>query len=101
MPSKKDPARPSEDQATLSQPDPAAAENTGVALAEPPSQQTPSLAIMDIARTDYRKFAALQGTPQRQGMRGFNPDYVDIVDYIVRVTHRIWEEKNVGLLYQY
>ncbi len=35
--------------------------------------------------------------PRRQAMDGFDPVYRDIVDYIVRCTHRIWEEKNVGL----
>ena len=32
-----------------------------------------------------------------QALPGFDPVYSDIVDYIVRCTHRIWEEKNVGL----
>lgn len=32
-------------------------------------------------------------------MRGFDPDYVDIVDYIVRCTHKIWEEGGIGLIY--
>lgn len=35
--------------------------------------------------------------PRRQTLDGFEPVYRDIVDYIVRCTHRIWEEKNVGL----
>jgi len=35
--------------------------------------------------------------PQR--MRGFEPQYTDIVDYIVRITHRIWEEKEIGYIY--
>ena len=35
--------------------------------------------------------------PRRQALVGFEPVYSDIVDYIVRCTHRIWEEKNVGL----
>ena len=39
------------------------------------------------------------GAEKRQGMRGFDADYVDIVDYIVRCTHKIWEEKQVGLIY--
>ena len=26
-----------------------------------------------------------------QSLRGFDPDYRNIVDYIVRITHRIWE----------
>ncbi len=39
------------------------------------------------------------GTGRRQPMRGFDADYTDIVDYIVRVTHRIWEEKEIGYIY--
>ena len=39
------------------------------------------------------------GTEKRQGMRGFDDDYVDIVDYIVRCTHKIWEEHAIGLIY--
>ena len=38
-------------------------------------------------------------TQTRQRMRGFDPAYVDIIDYIVRVTHRIWEEKEIGYIY--
>lgn len=34
-----------------------------------------------------------------QSMRGFDPEYTDIVDYIVRCTHRIWDERDVGLIY--
>ena len=26
-------------------------------------------------------------------------DYLDIVDYIIRCTHRIWEERGIGLIY--
>jgi predicted ester cyclase len=36
---------------------------------------------------------------RRQPMRGFEDTYVDIVDYIVRVTHRIWEDQDVGYIY--
>lgn len=32
-------------------------------------------------------------------MQGFERQYVNIVDYIVRVTHRIWEERDVGYIY--
>lgn len=38
-------------------------------------------------------------TERRQSMRGFEPQYVDSVDYIVRITHRIWEEKDIGYIY--
>ena len=34
-----------------------------------------------------------------QSMRGFEPGYVNIVDYIIRITHRIWEEKDIGYIY--
>ncbi len=64
---------------------------------EKSGNQTPE--VSSVPGNDISKFMALQGTPQRQGMQGFDKDYVDIVDYIVRVTHRIWEEKNVGLIY--
>lgn len=36
----------------------------------------------------------------RQKMAGFDPDYVDIIDYIVRITHRIWEQKDIGYIYE-
>ena len=39
------------------------------------------------------------GTERVQGMRGFEDQYVDIIDYIVRITHRIWEEKQIGYIY--
>ena len=35
--------------------------------------------------------------PRRQDLPGYDPVYRDFVDYIVRCTHRIWEEENVGL----
>ena len=35
--------------------------------------------------------------PPRQALPGFEPVYRDIVDYIVRCTHRIWEQKDIGL----
>ena len=39
------------------------------------------------------------GTEHLQSMRGYEKQYVDIVDYIVRITHRIWEEKDIGYIY--
>jgi hypothetical protein len=39
----------------------------------------------------------LEPRPRRQDLPGFDACYSDIVDYIVRCTHRIWEEKNIGL----
>lgn len=39
------------------------------------------------------------GEKRVQSMRGFEETYVDIIDYIVRITHRIWEEKDIGYIY--
>ncbi len=35
----------------------------------------------------------------RQPLKGFEDTYVNVVDYIVRITHRIWEEKDIGYIY--
>jgi predicted ester cyclase len=35
-----------------------------------------------------------------QPMRGFEAGYTDIIDYIVRATHRAWEEKDIGYIYE-
>eukprot|EP00105_Crassostrea_gigas_P015032 XP_011431910.1 PREDICTED: uncharacterized protein LOC105331428 [Crassostrea gigas] len=34
-----------------------------------------------------------------QGLSGFDPEYRNIVDYIVRITHRIWETDATGVEY--
>ncbi len=34
-------------------------------------------------------------------MRGFDPHFNDIIDYIIKVTHEIWEEGAIGRLYEY
>ncbi len=39
----------------------------------------------------------LAAGPRRQALPGFEPVYRDIVDYITRCTHRIWEQKDIGL----
>ena len=42
-----------------------------------------------------------EGDEPLQKLEGFESCYTDIVDYIVRCTHRIWEEKGVGLIYSH
>lgn len=34
-----------------------------------------------------------------QSMSGFEDHYTDIIDYIVRITHHIWEDGNIGYIY--
>jgi len=38
-------------------------------------------------------------TGRRQPMRGYEEQYADIIDYCVRVTDRIWEDQDVGYIY--
>ena len=54
-----------------------------------------------VLQVERRDFTALvpNDRPRVQAMRGFDPVYTDIVDYIVRCTHRIWDERDVGLIY--
>jgi hypothetical protein len=45
----------------------------------------------------------MQTEPQKRkhSMEGFDPKFTDFVDYIIGVTHEIWEEKAIGKLYEY
>ena len=61
---------------------------SAIAWNQLPDVQTP------VGRTAADVFA--EG-PRRQALPGFEPMYRDIVDYIVRCTHRIWEQKDIGL----
>jgi predicted ester cyclase len=54
-------------------------------------------AIPNVGGRDIADILAPQGAP-RQDIPGFDPEYADIVDYILRCTHRIWEQKDVGLI---
>ncbi len=56
------------------------------------------LEILQVERRDYVDLAPTD-RPRMQSLRGFEDCYTDIVDYIVRCTHRIWDERNVGLIY--
>lgn len=46
-------------------------------------------------------YIAANDRPRLQSMHGFDDEFTDIVDYIIKVTHRIWEEKAVGRIYDY
>ncbi len=35
----------------------------------------------------------------KQALPGFDPTYTDIVDYILKITHEIWEERGIGVIY--
>lgn len=48
---------------------------------------------------DYNEYS--KNTARKQSLRGFDKEYVDIVDYIMKCTHRIWEERGFGLIYSH
>ena len=45
----------------------------------------------------YEKY--LENEPKKQKMVGFDDCYGDFVDYILKITHWIWEEKGLGVIY--
>lgn len=56
--------------------------------------------VMQVERHDYPDLAPENGK-RTQSLAGFDPIYTDIVDYIVRCTHKIWDERDIGLIYSH
>lgn len=54
--------------------------------------------VLQVERRDYTDLAPAN-RPRSQSLEGFDEIYTDIVDYIVRCTHRIWDERDIGLIY--
>ena len=54
-------------------------------------QSPGSVADLDIS-------ALLAPRERCQDLAGFDGEYADFPDYIIRCTHRIWEQRNVGLI---
>ena len=55
-------------------------------------------AVLQVERRDFPQLVP-EGRERVQSMRGFVDCYPEIVDYIVRCTHKIWDERDVGLIY--
>lgn len=53
--------------------------------------------VIPVGHSDYNDY--IKNTGKRQELPGFDDDYNDIVDYILKITHRIWEEKGIGVIY--
>lgn len=53
--------------------------------------------VIPVAHQDYNDY--VKNTEKKQQLKGFDKEYNDIVDYILKITHRIWEEKAIGLIY--
>jgi len=54
--------------------------------------------VLQVERHDYLDLAPTD-RPRSQSMDGFDDIYTDIVDYIIRCTHKIWDERDIGLIY--
>jgi pimeloyl-ACP methyl ester carboxylesterase/predicted ester cyclase len=54
--------------------------------------------VLQVERRDYRDIAP-DNRPRSQSLDGFDDIYTDIVDYIIRCTHKIWDERDIGLIY--
>ncbi len=75
------------------------------------AKDKPKSAIIHNEHTDDLKSAItlqnkidiqfMQDGKQQQPMAGFDNKFSDFVDYIIRITHEIWEEKAIGKLYDY
>src|SRR5687767_12743638 len=55
-------------------------------------------AVTRIRRCDVGALAAPSGE-RTQPMKGFEDQFVDIVDYIVRITDEIWMDRAIGRIY--
>jgi predicted ester cyclase len=67
-------------------------------LATRAPSDAPPERVLQVERRDYVDLAPTD-RPRSQSLRGFDDCYTDIVDYIVRCTHKIWDERDVGLIY--
>ena len=70
-----------------------------IAITNGPGIMPPDYSISLAAKGGTDALLRNPGVERVQSMRGFEDTYVDIIDYIVRITHRIWEEKDIGYIY--
>lgn len=54
--------------------------------------------VLQVERRDYPDLAPTN-RKRSQSLEGFDDIYTDIVDYIIRCTHKIWDERDIGLIY--
>jgi len=56
-----------------------------------------STKVNAVGHYDFNDYVKLESKNQK--MEGFDPQYRDFVDYIMKITHNIWEEKGIGVIY--
>jgi len=57
----------------------------------------------EVTRVRHVAVEDLLAPKKRNGfaMQGFDDEFADIVDYIFKITHRIWADRSVGQIYDY
>lgn len=65
-----------------------------------PAKKPSGEAVLQAERLDFVDLVP-ENRPRAQSMKGFDDCYTDIVDYIIRCTHKIWDERDVGLIYSH
>ena len=63
-----------------------------------PFELQPREQVTRIRKRDVREIREPSG-PRTQTLDGFEPKFVDIVDYIVRITDEIWADRAMGRIY--
>ncbi len=53
--------------------------------------------VKPVGNSDYNDY--VKDRTRRQELPGFDPQYLDIVDYILTITHQIWEEHGTGVIF--
>ncbi len=53
--------------------------------------------VNSVRNLDYNDYKKLES--KNQELKGFDAKYKDFVDYIIGITHNIWEEKGIGIIY--
>lgn len=53
--------------------------------------------VVAVGTFDYNDFSKQEKRLQK--LPGFDPQYRDFVDYILKITHQIWEEKGIEVIY--
>ncbi|GAA0734046.1 ester cyclase [Clostridium oceanicum] len=56
-----------------------------------------STEVNPVGYSDYNDF--IKNKKSKQDLKGFDSQYNDFVDYIMKITHGIWEEKGIGIIY--
>lgn len=59
-----------------------------------------TLPVTQVAVTDLSDMLAPKGG-RRMALPGFDDEFIDFPDYIIRITDRIWHERKVDMIYDY